>query len=106
MGDSAFLVGLVVLTSAIVLLAARRLGFAQARALRSALVRLVEWAGMAAGFYALNLAVGVLAVLVVRTATRSFVSVYIIGDGTLPVLSALQAVVLQWWRAESGGDEA
>jgi hypothetical protein len=70
-------------------------------ALRPALVRLLEWAGLTAGFYALNLALGVLAVAALRKATGSFVSMYLNTDTTVVLLSALQAVVFQWWRAES-----
>ena len=68
--------------------------------LAAAVLRLLECAGLAAFFYLLNLATGFLAVAALRRVTGEFVSAYVVGDGTLLVLSALQAVVLQWWRAE------
>ena len=70
-------------------------------ALRPALVRLLECAGLVVTFYVLNLIVGFVAVLVLRKVTGSFVSMYVNTDATLMLLSALQAVTFQWWRAET-----
>jgi len=39
--------------------------------------------------------------LLLRKLTGSFVSMYINTDVTLVLLSAFQALVFQWWRAES-----
>jgi hypothetical protein len=99
--ESLYLLGLVLASSALTAaLGVRKLRL-RAAALRSALVRLLEWAGLTAGFYALNLLLGVLAVVALRKATGDFVSLYLNTDTTLVLLSALQAAVFQWWRAES-----
>ena len=72
-----------------------------ASSLRHALVRLLEWVGLSVVFYALNLFIGFALVLLLRKLTGSFVSMYVNTDATLALLSAFQALVFQWWRAES-----
>ncbi len=101
MGDSLYLLGLFAFTSLVAYSAARRFGGLGREALRPAVVRLLEWLGLSAAFYLLNLAAGFAAVLVVRKLTGAFLSLYVNTDGTLALLSALQAVTFQWWRAES-----
>jgi hypothetical protein len=99
--ESLYLIGLVALTSGLAWRAGRRrLGLSLA-SLRPALLRLLEWMGLTALFYALNLFAGLALVLVIRKLTGSFVSMYINTDATLALLSAFQALVFQWWRAES-----
>ena len=101
MSDALYLIGLVALTSGLVWVIGRRgLGLGSA-AVRPALGRLLEWVGLSVVFYAVNLFVGFLAVLALRKLTGSFVSMYINTDTTLVLLSAFQALVFQWWRAES-----
>lgn len=99
--DSLYLIGLVALTSGLAWWAGRRRLGLSPSALRPALLRLLEWIGLTALFYALNLCTGVALVLVLRKLTDSFVSMYINTDTTLGLLSAFQALVFQWWRAES-----
>jgi hypothetical protein len=105
MSDSVYLLTLTAVTSVVVSVAGVRSGRVRARALRPAAVRLLECVGLSVAFYVLNLAAGFVAVLVLRRVTQEFVSVYVNSDSTLPVLSAFQAIVFQWWRAESGGGE-
>jgi len=66
-------------------------------ALGRAVSRALELVGLTLGLAALNLALGVLVVLVIRWLTGSFVSLYLNTDSTLLPLSALQAAVFQWW---------
>lgn len=99
--ESLYVLGLVLLSSLVAGLLARRLFRLRAAALGPALVRLLEWAGLTVGFYALNLLLGVLAVIVLRQLRGGFVSLYLNTDNTIVLLSALQAAVLQWWRSES-----
>ena len=101
MSDALYLIGLVALTSGLVSVIGRRGLGLRSSAVRPALVRLLEWVGLSVVFYAVNLCVGFVAVLVLRTLTGSFVSMYINTDTTLGLLSAFQALVFQWWRAES-----
>jgi hypothetical protein len=99
--DSLYLIGLVALTSGLVWVAGRRGLGLRSSAVRPALVRLLEWVGLSVAFYAVNLCVGFLAVLVLRKLSGSFISMYVNSDTTLALLSAFQALVFQWWRAES-----
>jgi hypothetical protein len=99
--DALYLIGLVALTSALAwVIGRRRLGLTGS-SLRPALVRLLEWVGLSVVFYALNLFIGFALVLLLRKLTGSFVSMYVNTDATLALLSAFQALVFQWWRAES-----
>ena len=100
LSDAGFLLLVFALTSAGAYAGGRRAGLAPG-AFPPALVRLLECVGLAVAFYLLNLATGFLAVAVLRRLRGEFVSAYLSGDVTLLALSALQAVVLQWWRAES-----
>ena len=99
--ESLYVLGLVLACSLMVGTLGVRLMGLRVDALRPALIRLLEWVGLTAGFYALNLVLGVAAVVVLRKATGDFVSLYLNTDNTLVILSALQAAVFQWWRAES-----
>ncbi|HUG53376.1 MAG TPA: hypothetical protein VMR21_07240 [Vicinamibacteria bacterium] len=105
MTDGAYLLSVVAATSVATYAASRRWGRFSPAALPGAALRLLECAGLVAGFYALNVAVGFAAALAVRTLTGEFVSFYVSTDTTLAVLSALQAVTYQWWRAAGGGAE-
>jgi hypothetical protein len=101
MGDALYLIGLVALTSGLAWVAGRRLLGLQTSALRPALRRLLEWVGLTVLLYALNLFAGFALVLLLRKLTGSFISMYLNTDATLVLLSAFQALVFQWWRAES-----
>ena len=83
-------------SGALYLAGTRRMGLPRL-ALVGAVSRALELVGLTLGLAALNLAVGVVIVLAVRWLTGSFVSLYLNTDGTLLPLSALQAVVFQWW---------
>ena len=87
----------VALTSLALYLAATRGLGARREALRGALARVVECAGLAILLAAANLAVGFLLVHALRRLTGTFVSLYLNTDGTLIGLAVLQAIALQWW---------
>jgi hypothetical protein len=95
----------VTLTSAALYAAGRRRGWS-ARALRPAAARLLECLGLALALLLMNVAAGVLTVLVLRAATGGFVSLYVATDSSLAPLSLAQAVLFQWWRALGGPPEA
>lgn len=95
---SAYLLALAALTSAAAYMVGRR--WSARASLGPALRRVLEWAGFWAIFYALNLAMGFVAILVIRKVTGTTVSLYVNTDATLSTLSALQATAWQWWRAE------
>lgn len=101
MSASLFLLGLVVFTSLLAALAGVRWARLQRGAFRLGLLRTLECVGLAVGFYVLNVAAGFVMVLFVRRLTGSFVSLYVNTDATLTMLSVLQAITFQWWRAES-----
>jgi len=49
-------------------------------------------------FLALNVALGLAIVFLARGVLRVFVSVYVLDDVYLPLLSAIQAVIFESWR--------
>jgi len=53
------------------------------------------------GMMLLGALAGFAAVLVLRKLTGSFISMYVNTDATLTLFSAFQAIMFQWWRAES-----
>jgi hypothetical protein len=98
--EALFLLSLVAATSAGALHQARRRERALAPgALRAAVLDALECVGLTVAFFAANLALGALLTLVIRALTPLFVSLYLSADVSLLVLSALQALVYQRWRA-------
>jgi hypothetical protein len=69
--------------------------------LRPALGKAGECIGLTLVFFLLNLGVGIIAVFAARAFMEGFVSVYYLSDATLLVLSSLQALTFQVWRAGS-----
>jgi len=88
---------------ALYLAGTRRMGL-QRPALAGAVSRALELVGLTLGLAALNMAVGFVVVLAIRSLTGSFVSLYLNIDSTLLPLSAFQAVVLQWWMQSREAD--
>lgn len=66
--------------------------------LRSAVGRMFECIGIMLIFCVVNLAVVVITILTIRSLTDRFLPLEIASDLTLPALSLLQALILQWWR--------
>jgi hypothetical protein len=100
--EALFLLSLVAATSAGALSLARRRGHAAPpEALRAAALDALECVGLTVVFFVANLALGALLTVMVRAVTPLFVSLYLSGDVSLLVLSALQALVYQRWRARS-----
>lgn len=64
-------------------------------------VDVLETLGLAVVFLVGNLAVGTAGILGFRALTGHFVSVYVVSDAVLPILSLIQALVLQRWRERS-----
>src|SRR5262245_12452421 len=75
----------------------RRLGLAPA-GLRPAVTRLLECLGLTVLFLLGNQALGIAAIVVARAVTGGFVSLYLVDDVSLAVLSLLQALLFAWWR--------
>jgi hypothetical protein len=57
--------------------------------------------GLTVIFFLLNLAIGMLAILAARFFSGGFVSLYTASDLTMLVLSGLQALAFQAWRANA-----
>lgn len=103
--EQVFLFALVLVTSvAACVLGIAGLGLRPARLWAAARFAL-QLVGMSALFFLGNLAIGLVCVLAVRGATGTFVSVYLLNDLTLGVLSAVQGVCFECWRtgADRGG---
>jgi len=97
---AAVILTLVALTSVgAYLVGVRRHGL-PAGALRPAGARVLEGLAWGAVFFAVNLAVGVLGIGVFRAVSGRFVTVYALNDVILVVLSVLQGLWFQAWRAD------
>ena len=97
---SLFLTGLVAVTS----LAAYLIGIRQSagikdKSLIQALFLLLECVGTFAAFLAINVCLGAAIILIIRSTTTTFVSLYVLVDVMLIILSVLQGFAFQlWWR--------
>ena len=80
--------------------AVRRLRWPR-RALGPAFGKALECVGATVLFCLMNAAVGVVLILAARAVSGRFVSLYLGTDQSLLALSALQALVFQWWRESS-----
>jgi hypothetical protein len=99
--ESLFILAVAGLTSASAfVLGVARLGFSKS-GLRLALGVGCECVGLTLVFSVLNLAVAIFAILVVRSLSGRFVSLYIASDTTFLMLSWLQALTFQAWREGS-----
>jgi hypothetical protein len=90
------------LTSAGAYLAGTRCCGLRASELPKAMRDALESLGLAVVFLLGNLAVGTIAILGLRAFTGYFVSIYVVSDVTLPILSLIQALIFQRWRGRSG----
>lgn len=97
MSSLLFLLLVPVATSLGAFLIARRAG-PGSRGLGDAVRLVLELAGISTLFLVANLALGVAIVLVFRTVTSRFVSIYVLNDLTLVALSFLQGAVFFCWR--------
>ncbi len=95
------LVLIVGLTSLAAYLAATRFAGRRRADLQGALKETLECLGLVVIFFLVNFAVGTALILGLRSLTGQFISVYIVNDATLAVLSLLQALVFYRWRARS-----
>jgi len=90
-----FIIFLAVLTSLIV--SATTKGGRDTGALRA----LFEWIGASAMFVVLNVAIGAVIILLIRSLTTGFVALYGLQSLVLLTLSLAQGFVFQyWWRGE------
>jgi hypothetical protein len=69
-----------------------------ASALRPALDKMLECIGASLLFAVVNVVLATAAVLVVRAATRTFLSVYMVNDVAWFLLSLAQGLTFHWWR--------
>src|SRR5262245_10760948 len=78
----------------------RRRGKSQAKSFRQAASEVMECLGIFIVFLGVNVCLGLGAILLVRSVTQIFVSLYVMDDVTLIVLSALQGFIFRlWWRS-------
>jgi hypothetical protein len=90
--------GVVALTSAAAYRVGRRWLDLGRAGLGAALARVLEVLGLAAAFLLTNLAIGVLAIVAARHLAGWFVSVYLLDDLSLVVLSFVQGLAFDLWR--------
>jgi uncharacterized membrane protein len=101
--SSVTLVLIVGLTSLGAYLAATRFTGLRRADLQGAVMETLECLGLVVIFFLANFAVGTALILALRALTGRFISVYIVNDVTLAILSLLQALVFHRWRARSIG---
>ena len=100
--NEVFIYVLVVATSLVTYFAGRRLFGLEYPALRSAVVEISEYVGACAVFVAINLTLGMVLVFLIRSTLR-FLSIYVLTNEMLVVLSAFQGFVFQlWWKKGKG----
>ena len=96
--EEPFVLVLVALTSAAAYLVGAK-GWGLSRSgLRPAVGRMLEYVGVTLLFFVVNLAIGVIGILVVRVLTRHVLSLYLADNVALLVVSLLQGLVFQSWR--------
>ena len=69
--------------------------------LPGALTETLECLGLVVIFFLANFAVGTALILGLRGLTGRFISVYVVNDAALAILSLLQALVFHRWRART-----
>ena len=69
--------------------------------LPGALLEALEYLGLAVLFLVGNFALGLAIILGLRALTHRFITVYMLNDAPLAVLSLLQALVFHCWRTRS-----
>lgn len=75
-------------------------------ALARALSRALEFVGLWTVCLLLNLGLGTVFILSLRAVTPAFVSIYVLDDISIVLVSAVQAFVLHAWISSSRGDGA
>jgi hypothetical protein len=94
-----FILFLVAMTSSIAYIATKKKDRQGISNLREAIGSLFEWIGTFSIFLIANLAAGVFVILIVRTFTARFLTLYALENVLLLILSAAQAFVFhQWWK--------
>ena len=100
MGEYLVLVLVVVTSCTAYLVGAAGFGLPRA-GLRPAVGRVLECVGLSLVFLVANVLVGIVAILALRALTKTSVSVYLVADEALPVLSLLQGLTFLYWRDHS-----
>ncbi len=95
------LILIIVLTSAGAYLAATRGIGLRGAELPGAVMQALDCLGLAVLFLLGNLVSGLVLILGLRVLTGHFVSVYMLNDVALVILSLLQALVLHCWQVRS-----
>jgi hypothetical protein len=96
--EQVFILILVGLTSVGAYVLGARVLYLSVRSLRKAVGKMLECFGISLGFLVINLTAGMSIILAARALTDGFVSLYVLADETLIVLSLLQGLTFLWWR--------
>jgi hypothetical protein len=97
--DTIFIFLLVIFTSSIAYHANKRKPSEETTTMRAAVGAFFEWVGTLFLFFAANLGVGVVVVLLMRAVTGQFLSLYLFENVYLLLLSVAQAFVFHYlWK--------
>ena len=92
------IISLVIGTSALAYLLLGQPGRGNGR-LRFAIAQATAFVGAGVVFFVANIVLGLLAVLAFRASTGQFISIYVLNDISLLLLSLLQGLVFRtWWN--------
>ncbi len=70
--------------------------------IHKAVRRMLDCLGVTLIFLGVNLGAAVIVIVAARVLTREFLSLYLVADEALLVLSLIQALIFQGWRDLSG----
>ena len=97
------IVSILTASSLLAMATARYLWGAQPGRLPAAARAMLGFLGLWLLCLVLNVALGIVFVLTVRTVTSRFLSIYLVDDASLLIFSALQASILHAWLSLSDG---
>lgn len=94
-------IGFVAITSMAGYFYGRNVARLPSRELTAACKSTLECVWFSLVFFAFNMLVGFVWVLVLRATTGSFVSLYVLTDLTLPIFSLFQGIIFHLWCREA-----
>jgi len=99
--EDVLVLSIVAVTTLLAYAVGRKMFGRSARSLAQAWAQLMECVGAFCLFLSVNMVIGVAVILILRATTPRFISMYILDDVMLIILSAVQGLAFRlWWRSE------
>ncbi len=96
-----FTISLAALTSILAYVATGITPYRDPATVRQSIRALFEWIGASALFLTVNLTLGGVAIIIIRSITQHFIAVYDLDDPLIPILSAIQGFMFQRWHSRA-----